>query len=110
MTTIPTQNELILVGALWVKSYVVTEHKKNIQEVIINHKKKYLLTVPAKVKEINPEQIRKMSELDFNEVNECHISQDVKVFIKRTREGIHQVGRGNYDMPLPLCRFQVPKL
>jgi len=51
---------------------VVTVHRTMIQEVIINHEKKCcLLTIPTKVKEIiNPEQVKKMFELDFNEVND----------------------------------------
>ncbi|XP_063592525.1 uncharacterized protein LOC134769716 [Penaeus indicus] len=84
---------------------VVSVHRTMMQEVIINHEKKCcLFTVPTKVKEIiNPEQVKKMFELDFNDVNDdCPISQDDKMFIKGMREGIHQVERGHYEMPLPL--------
>lgn len=58
----------------------------------------------ATVKEItNPEQLGKMFELDFNEVNgNFLVSQEDKMFIKTMRKGIHQTERGHYEMPLPL--------
>ena len=57
----------------------------------------------TKIKEVlNPAQISRMFELDFNEKEEARaLSHDDRLFMQKVKEGIRQLPDGHYEIPLP---------
>ena len=67
----------------------------------------------TEVKEIlNPSQVTKMFEQDFNETKKegQALSHDDRKFIQKVKEGIHRTEDGHYELPLPLKdeKMQLP--
>ncbi|XP_063607775.1 uncharacterized protein LOC134782243 [Penaeus indicus] len=84
----------------------VLASKVIVNKVIINGDTKCsFLSSPTKVKEIiDFAQVRKLFELDFSERETGNVpfSYQDKIFLRKMKDGIHQLKDGHYELPLPL--------
>ena len=90
---------------------IVQIHRTMAQEVVIkNEKKVSFLIVPTQVKEvIEPQEVKKMFEQDFNDepTDDVSISHEDKLFMTKMKEGIYKPEQQHYEMPLPLKHEKV---
>ncbi|XP_047473555.1 uncharacterized protein LOC125028204 [Penaeus chinensis] len=89
----------------------VLTSKVIVNKVIINGDTKCsFLYSPTKVKEIiDFAQLKKLFELDFSERETGNVpfSYQDKIFLRKMKDGIHQLKDGHYELPLPLIDDKV---
>lgn len=117
-------NKLTWDGALWtavidIRDPIGTSHRVVLRDVRIptkpdlsNHTtNRVAFSIRNRFKKvINPEELTRMLELDFSEINgnSKPLSQKDKQFLTTMKEGIH-INNGHYEMPLSL-RDNMPNL
>lgn len=88
------------------ESEALTVHRVVTEERVVDQDHmKCMFALQSKVREVlDPIQVSKMFELDFNErgTDENTLSYEDKRFLSKVKGGIHQLPSGQYEAPLPL--------